>query len=195
MQTMAELTQIDVYTGGVDGVHTYRIPSLIAAPGGALLAFCEARKISGGDASPTDMVLKRSLDGGETWRPMQVLVRGEGEEAIMNPCPVVDGGTVRLFCMNAHKKARNHHRHLLLESGDDGALGSAAWGPAAVGRAEVGVLGACGGPGALEELGLEPAVAGGGPAGAALAGALVVARTHAGPGCRAENRPRPVADP
>jgi sialidase-1 len=120
MNDAGELTHVDVFIGGVDGVHTYRIPSLLVAPGGTLLAFCEARKIGSGDASPTDMVLKRSLDGGQTWLPMQVLVRGDGDEAIMNPCPLVDGSTILLFCMNAHKKARNHHRHLLLTSGDDG---------------------------------------------------------------------------
>ncbi len=82
----------DVFVAGADGVHTYRIPSLIVAPGGTLLAFCEARKTSGNDASPTDLVLRRSLDQGRSWEPMQIVVRGEGPEAIMNPCPVVDGG-------------------------------------------------------------------------------------------------------
>ncbi len=54
----------DVFVAGADGVHTYRIPSLLVASGGTLLAFCEARKTSGNDASPTDMVLKRSTDHG-----------------------------------------------------------------------------------------------------------------------------------
>jgi sialidase-1 len=43
-------------------------------PDGSLLVFCEARKQSLADASPTDMVLRRSLDGGRTWLPLQVLV-------------------------------------------------------------------------------------------------------------------------
>lgn len=117
--------QVDVFVGGEDEVHTYRIPSLITAPGGTLLAFCEARKISANDASPTDMVLKRSTDGGKSWLPLQILVRGEGAEAIMNPCPVVDGNTVYLFCMNAHIKAPRRHRHLWLRSDDDGRTWSA----------------------------------------------------------------------
>lgn len=115
-----ELEHADVFTAGADNVHTYRIPSLIVAPGGALLAFCEARKTSTRDACPTDMVLKRSEDGGRTWGAMQTLVRGEGEEAIMNPTAVVDGGEVLLFCINAHKDGPRHHRHLLLRSADDG---------------------------------------------------------------------------
>jgi sialidase-1 len=118
METKAE--QVDVFVAGADGVHTYRIPSLLVAPGGTLLAFCEARKQSPKDASPTDMVLKRSADGGSTWSAMQIVLAGPGEEAIMNPCPVVDGETVLLFCMNAHKTDQGRHRQLLLSSDDDG---------------------------------------------------------------------------
>jgi sialidase-1 len=42
----------------------------------------------------------------------------------MNPCPVVDGGRVLLFCINAHKTEHGRHRHLLLQSDDDGATWS-----------------------------------------------------------------------
>ena len=66
-----QLQQHEVFVGGADEVDTYRIPSLIVAPGGTLLAFCEARKVSSHDASPTDLVLKRSADGGRSWGPMQ----------------------------------------------------------------------------------------------------------------------------
>jgi sialidase-1 len=112
--------QADVFSAGADGVHTYRIPALKVSSGGALLAFCEARKISGKDASPTDLVLRRSLDQGSTWLPLQRVVPGIGLEAIMNPCPVVEGDITWLFCMNAHKTAPGHHRYLLLRSADDG---------------------------------------------------------------------------
>lgn len=111
---------VDVFLAGEAGVHTYRIPSLLVAPGGAMLAFCEARKQSTKDAGPTDMVVKRSLDGGSTWSPVQIVLAGTGQEAIMNPCPVVDGQTVLLFCMNAHKTDRGRHRQLLMRSTDDG---------------------------------------------------------------------------
>lgn len=114
--------QTDVFVARADGVHTYRIPAMLVSPKGSLLVFCEARKQRISDASPTDMVLKRSTDGGKSWSAMQVLVRGSGEEAIMNPCPVVDrtDNSILLFCINAHKDGRGHHRHLLLTSNDDG---------------------------------------------------------------------------
>ena len=114
--------ETDVYVSGADGVHTYRIPAMIVSPGGSLLVFCEARKESIRDASPTDMVLKRSTDGGATWSAAEVLVRGDGTEAVMNPCPVVDAstGAILLVCIQAHKIEQGHHRHLLVTSTDDG---------------------------------------------------------------------------
>jgi sialidase-1 len=115
-----DITQQDIFKAGDEGIAIYRIPSLLVAPGGTLLAFCEARKESCNDATPTDLVLKRSSDGGRTWSPMQVVVRGRGREAIMNPCPVVNGKTILLFCINAHKTGRGHHRCLLASSADDG---------------------------------------------------------------------------
>ena len=118
----------DVFVSGQDGVHTYRIPAMIVSPSGALLVFCEARKEGIRDASPTDMALKRSLDGGKTWLPLQTLVRGEGTDAIMNPVAVVDrdAGTVFLFCCNTNRRTRGEHRrHLLLSSRDDGQTWSA----------------------------------------------------------------------
>lgn len=118
------IDQNDVFKAGMDGVHTYRIPSLLVTANGTLLAFAEARKISNRDASPTDMVLKRSFDKGETWEPMQRILPGIGEEAIMNPCALNDGDDVLLFCINAHKTGEFRHRHLLMRSRDDGATWS-----------------------------------------------------------------------
>jgi len=118
----------DVFVAGQDAVHTYRIPAVVVSPAGALLVFCEARKEGIRDASPTDMVLKRSLDGGKTWLPMQTLVRGEGTDAIMNPVALVDRDTRTVFlaCCNTNRAKRGEHRrHLLLSSRDDGQTWSA----------------------------------------------------------------------
>lgn len=80
----------EVFVGGADGYPIYRIPSLVSTPQGTLLAFCEAR--TGNDQSPTDMVLKRSHDGGKTWGPLQVLVKA-APEAAMDPTAVIDRDT------------------------------------------------------------------------------------------------------
>jgi sialidase-1 len=112
----------DLFVCGTGGVNTYRIPSLLLAPDSSLLAFCEARKESVSDASPTDMILRRSTDGGHTWLPTQTLVQGKGKEALMNPCPVIDrtNNRILLFCIDAHKYGDNLHRQLLLTSDDNG---------------------------------------------------------------------------
>jgi len=87
-----ELRQTEVFVSGRDGYHTYRIPSVIVTPKGTVLAFCEARKESRSDTGNIDLVLRRSLDGGATWEPMQV-VADEGPNTIGNPCPVIDQST------------------------------------------------------------------------------------------------------
>ncbi len=112
----------ELFVAGAAGVNTYRIPGMLVAPDGSLLAFCEARKESQADASPSDIVLRRSLDGGRSWLPMQVLVRGEGKEALMNPCPVVDhtNNTIILLCDKANKVRPDHHQHFQLASRDNG---------------------------------------------------------------------------
>jgi sialidase-1 len=86
----------DVFRSGEDGYHTYRIPSVITTLEGTLLAFCEGRKESARDQGPTDMVLKRSHDGGASWGPMQVIVKAV-PDAAMDPCPVVDRSTGEIW--------------------------------------------------------------------------------------------------
>ena len=80
--------------------YTFRIPSLIVSPGGALLAFCEARDLRTrrGDHARNDIVLKRSADGGRTWAPLQV-VAADGDNSLNNPTAVVGGETGRVILM------------------------------------------------------------------------------------------------
>src|SRR5262249_40480366 len=65
--------QVPVFVAGQGGYHTYRIPSVIVTKAGTVLAFCEGRKNGRGDAGDIDLVLKRSFDGGKTWRTTQVV--------------------------------------------------------------------------------------------------------------------------
>lgn len=113
-----QFEQHDLWVGGTDGYHTYRIPSIIVTKAGTVLAFCEGRKTGGGDHGDLDLVMKRSTDGGRTWSP-QSIVYEEGDTAkitIGNPCPVVDQatGTIWLpFC-------RDNKQVLITSSDDDG---------------------------------------------------------------------------
>ncbi len=88
------------YRSGTSGYHTFRIPAALHVPGGALLAFAEGRRNSSADDGDIDLVLRRSLDGGCTWQPMQ-LVADAGKDTVGNPVPVIDprtGDIVLLTC-------------------------------------------------------------------------------------------------
>lgn len=87
-----------VFRAGSDGYKVYRIPAILRAANGDLLAFCEARQ--GGDASEIDLVQKRSSDGGATWSELQVVQESDDFRSLIgdktrditigNPAPVVD---------------------------------------------------------------------------------------------------------
>ena len=82
-------TDIPVFVSGAEGYKSYRIPAIIAAPNGDLLAFCEGRVHHSGDFGDVKIVLKRSNDKGKTWTPVQVVAEFDTLQA-GNPAPVVD---------------------------------------------------------------------------------------------------------
>lgn len=86
----------DVFGRGVDGYPEVRIPSVVVTPSGVVLAFAEGRQ--GGDHSENDIVLKRSLDKGVTWQPLQVIAE-MGGDSLNDPCAVVipESGRVLLI--------------------------------------------------------------------------------------------------
>lgn len=105
--SLSQLKQTDVFIGGQDGTHTYRIPSVVVAPNGELLAFCEARRTTGSDTDDIDLVLKRSVDGGATWSEMQV-IWDDGPNTCGNPCAVVDQETGTVWLLACHNLVEDH---------------------------------------------------------------------------------------
>ncbi len=89
---MTEPRQTDLWIGGQDGYHTYRIPALLGLPGGRVLAFCEGRRDSASDQGEIDLLCRHSDDGGHSWGPVQV-VDHAGGFTCGNPCPLYDAGT------------------------------------------------------------------------------------------------------
>lgn len=95
METRASagwLQQTDLFIGGQGGYHTYRIPALVVTSRGTVLAFCEGRRRSEDDSGEIDLLLRRSMDHGETWTDPVVVV-SEAGMTCGNPCPVVDRAT------------------------------------------------------------------------------------------------------
>lgn len=92
------VAQSDVFVAGQGGYHTYRIPAIVVATNGAVLAFCEGRKNGAGDAGDIDVVLKRSSDGGKAWEATQLLF-DDGTNIVGCPTPVVDQVTGEIFLL------------------------------------------------------------------------------------------------
>jgi sialidase-1 len=90
--------EVDLFEAGVGGYHTYRIPALVVATNGTVLAFCEGRMNGAADSGRIDLLLKRSMDGGKTWLPQTVL-RSDGDNVCGNPAAVVDQITGAVFLL------------------------------------------------------------------------------------------------
>ncbi len=109
---------VTVWQSGADGYHTYRIPAVLVAPSGDLLAFCEGRVNNAKDHGNLDLLQKRSTDGGRTWGERAVIHEegGDAEITIGNPCPVVDRSTGAIWM----PLTRNNDRVLMMHSTDNG---------------------------------------------------------------------------
>lgn len=99
----AKLSFQDVFVGGEEGYHTYRIPAITTTKSGALLAFAEGR-VTRSDHAQNDIVMKRSRDNGVTWEPVKVIA-SDGENSLNNPCVLVVRETGRVLLMFQHYPA------------------------------------------------------------------------------------------
>jgi sialidase-1 len=101
-----------VFTSGQEGYHTFRIPSVITAMNGELLAFCEGRVKGGGDNGDIDLILKRSKDGGKTWSGLEV-IWNDGVNTCGNPCPVLDHETGTLWLLMTRNLGHDHESEII----------------------------------------------------------------------------------
>jgi len=89
-----------------DAVHTTRIPALAATPSGTLLCAYDMRRDKRRDLQENiDIGLSRSVDGGQTWEPVRVIMDmgeygglGQNENGCSDPGLVVDRDTGEIFC-------------------------------------------------------------------------------------------------
>ncbi len=88
-----------------DDVHTFRIPGLATSKQGTLLAIFDARYESARDLQGhIDIGLTRSVDGGYTWQPMQVVLDmktwgnlPEKYNGVSDACILVDDNTGDIY--------------------------------------------------------------------------------------------------
>jgi sialidase-1 len=78
-----------VFKNGEDGYRCYRIPAIVRAPSGELLAFAEGRVTDCGDFGDVEIVQRTSTDNGQTWGPVR-RAADYGAAQVGNPAPVFD---------------------------------------------------------------------------------------------------------
>jgi sialidase-1 len=90
------LEPMPIFTPGEEPGRGYRIPAMISLPGDIVLAFSESRINAMSDLLDIHIVMKRSLDGGETWSPIQI-IEDVGTHTVHSPCPVYDQETQTIW--------------------------------------------------------------------------------------------------
>ncbi len=116
-----------LFSGGDDGIDTYRIPALITAANGDLVACVDGRHYSGADLKDSmdiDIVFKRSTDHGVSWSSMnKVCDFGYGYPA-SDASLILDRTTGEIFCFYNYMDQNNapgEYRFYLQRSTDCGA--------------------------------------------------------------------------
>lgn len=98
---------VSVRQAGDDGVYAYRIPGIVTACDGTLVAVYDIRRNSSLDLqNDIDIGISRSKDGGRSWLPMQVVMdMGEwgglpqAQNGVGDPAILVDNSTGELFAI------------------------------------------------------------------------------------------------
>jgi sialidase-1 len=84
---------------------TFRIPGLVITGQGVIVAYCEARK-GFSDWAEIDVVMRRSVDGGETWQ-QRALLADSDEGTVHNPLMIAEQSseTIHLLYNVDYRKA------------------------------------------------------------------------------------------
>lgn len=90
-----------LYYNNYENSRAYRIPSLLTTQDGTVIAAIDKRNSGAADQGNIDTVIRRSMDGGKTWQPIQTVVdmpSGTGLHALsIDPSMIQDRETGRIF--------------------------------------------------------------------------------------------------
>ncbi len=110
-----------------EGVACYRIPALATAPDGTAIAAIDERVSSCADLGKNkdiNIVIRRSLDHGASWLPLQTVADYAFGKAASDPSMIVDRTTNEVFLFYNymdHDAAPDIYRHHVMRSRDNGA--------------------------------------------------------------------------
>ncbi|GAB2516475.1 Sialidase A precursor [Corynebacterium atrinae] len=96
-----------LFDSGYEGSISYRIPSLLTTASGVVIAGADQRETIPNDApNAVNFVVRRSLDGGDTWGPMHTVVSWPGEGLLgasaTDSCLVQDRASGRVIALLDH---------------------------------------------------------------------------------------------
>jgi sialidase-1 len=127
MVSQQKLSTVDLFnTGMQEGVSCYRIPAIITAPNGDLVATIDERVPSCGDlkwSKDINIIMRRSSDNGKTWTPIETVINFPEGESASDPSMIVDNITGEIFLfynyMNLDTEKDIYYLHVM-KSGDNG---------------------------------------------------------------------------
>ena len=95
-------TRIELYHPGDYGSTNYRIPAVITAKDGTIVAVTDKRKYNEGDLpQDIDIICNRSTDGGQTWSEPYTIAQGTGVNHGFGDCALAwsndDNGLIAVF--------------------------------------------------------------------------------------------------
>jgi sialidase-1 len=114
-----------LFMSGSKGTHTFRIPAIVTATNGDLIAACDARRKGSADLihqRTIDIVFRRSVDNGKTWSAMETLDQID-DGGCSDPSLLVDEMTGDIFCFYNYMssdKSNKEFRFVLQKSSDHG---------------------------------------------------------------------------
>ncbi len=124
-EPMALTDNRSLFVSGTENTHTFRIPAIITAANGDLIAACDARRKSTSDLKlqrSIDIVYRRSTDNGKNWTPIETLDQTD-EGGCSDTSLLLDTATGDLFCFYnymASDIANNEFRFVVQRSTDHG---------------------------------------------------------------------------
>ena len=113
-----EYTETELWRFGENDISIYHVFGALAVKD-TVLVFAEARYSDGSDAgAPHDICMKKSVDGGKSFGESVCVMDGKREKCYVNPTPIYDAQTGRLFLAFA-ENFRNQQTALYLMHSDD----------------------------------------------------------------------------
>jgi len=96
----------------------FRIPAIVKAKNGEILAFAEARKNGCSDTGDIDLVMKRSDDRGKSWGALQT-IWDDSLNVCGNPAPIVDQSTGTINLLTTWNLGEDHESEIIAATSID----------------------------------------------------------------------------